>query len=251
MKFCIPFITATLICFALPSNGQVKPSQRQASQKIGAPAPAVVGKQMVGTIDDLTFSSVAALKRFNSITDAQRKAVADEFQAAYQRATGENLEDPNVMLRYGLRLMKFLGKRRLHQNGTFQPEDASRYAARLGQLDKDTIGQMQRALEKIAGNPLELGSVVFAILSLDALFDGPVVTAATAQKMLSRLSSIETGAISRWRAALGTDNIDEPAAALSLLGAEGLFSGDRFQEDSFATALPVAQKLIMEGSGKQ
>ncbi|MGH9837550.1 MAG: hypothetical protein ACREEM_02070, partial [Blastocatellia bacterium] len=52
----------TLICFALSPYGQDKASQQQQSDKIQAATPEVVGKQMVETIDDITFSSVAVLK---------------------------------------------------------------------------------------------------------------------------------------------------------------------------------------------
>jgi len=229
-----------------------KPAAARAAGAGAAATPEVVGKQMVGTIDDLTFSSVAVLERFNSLTEAQRKVAADKYLAAYQRATGENLQDPQTALPVVLGLTKLLGKRRFHQNGSFQPEEASKCFARLGQLEEDTIRQWGAALQNVAGKSLKPGDVVFAILTIEPLFDGPTVKTATSQKMLSRLRSIGPGAISRWREALGADNIDDTYAALSLLGAEGLFSGDNFQEDTFAKALPIAQRLILEGrSAKQ
>jgi hypothetical protein len=250
MKHQMLFIIVTLICFALSSYEQDKASQQQ-SGKIQATTPEAVGKQMVETIDDVTFSSFAVLKRSNSVTEAQRKAASEEFLTAYQRVTGENLQDPQTALPVVMGLTKILGKRRFHQNGTFQPEEAGKYFARLGQLEKDTIRQWRGALEKVAGRSLEPGAIVFVILDIEPLFDGPTITTATSQKMLSRLNSIGPGAISRWREALGASNIDDTYAALSLLNAEGLFSGDRFREDTFAKALPVAQRLILEGRGSK
>jgi len=244
MKWQILFLIVTLICFP---NRQDNANQQQQGGKMQAATPEAVGKQMVETIDDVAFSSVAVLRRSNSVTEAQRKAASEKFLTAYQQVTGENLQDPSTALPVVLGLTKILGKRRFHLNGTFQPEEANKYFARLSQLEKDTIRQWRGALGKVAGKSLGTREVVLAILTVEPLFDGPIIKTATSQKMLSRLSSIGPGAISRWREVLGTGNIDDAYAALSLLGAEGLFSDDRFQEDTFAKALPIAQQLILEG----
>ncbi|HEY2295646.1 MAG TPA: hypothetical protein VGM86_33495 [Thermoanaerobaculia bacterium] len=207
---------------------------------------------MVASIDDVTFSTFASLKRSNSIPHEQLKAAGEEFQAAYLHATGENMANasPQVLLAYTLTVMRFLGRPCLYDNGIFQPKRASRYAARLGSLDKDTLTHWQVALEKIAGESIETGPLAFALLKVEPLFTEASVTPATSERMLSRLNSLGASPISQWRKALGESDIDATFAALSLMNADGLFVGDRFQESVFAKALPIAERLIQEVKNK-
>ena len=117
--------------------------------------------------------------------------------------------------------------------------------------------QWRAALEKTTGEPLrENGPVAFALLTVEPLFgDGAklvaTVTPGISQRMLSRLSSLRRSSVSRWRETLGTSNIDMTFAALSLVNADGLFVADRFQEDTFGEALPIAGRRILEAKHKE
>ena len=207
---------------------------------------------MVDAIDDVTFSSSGSLGRSNSIPKGQRDAAIKDLDAAYLQATGEKMANAGmqVQLRYVLALTKLLGHLRLYKNGVFQPQEAGRYAARLSSLDKGTLTQWRMALEKIAGESLETGPVAWALLVWRGYLTTHRLRPAHPRGCCPGSAHLDRARSRAGVRRLGTDNIDLTFATLSLLGADGLFVADRFQEDVFGKALPIAERLILEAKRK-
>jgi hypothetical protein len=76
----------------------------------------------------------------------------------------------------------------------------------------------------------------------DFLFEGGQWKNGNPDRAITRLGTLTSDAVSRWKAAVGSK--DEAYGAWSLLAVDSLFVNDTFQQSVFDAAFPIAQKLL-------
>lgn len=174
-------------------------------------------------------------KRLSSFGDAIKKepngAVIKEWVETLEKVTGEEVKRaPFVFFVASLDS--------LFKDNEYLPDAAKQQATRSKQITKETLLEWQQALKLASKREPSKVNVVVLIAQQDRLFKEGQFKQDVSKKLLGRLGKVPADSVTAVSKATG---LDQNQACILLVGMDGLWKVDQFQQAVFDKVLKEAQ----------
>jgi len=191
-------------------------------------------------VDAASNKSGAAFDNLNETPPEQLAAAVTEWSSALESVLGERS--------HALVTLQIVTKTgELYRDGVFQPEESSKYAARVRAISRDRLASWQTAVSQFESG-IEETNVLWFMARQPAMFEGSNLRGEIADRQLKRLGALPVDAVARWAT---LTEVDKDAAALALIQVDPLFQDSVFQPGVFDVAVPHAERLLGNGVDKE